>query len=191
MSAQPLPSCLLAAALGAGSAGAAAADFSIGAGAGVDHARVVCVTAFPCDRSSSFGKLFAGLRPNENLELQAVYFDAGRFEGGGTTPLGTAFGGRFEVTGFGLTGGYRQPLAAPWSLVARAGLASVRTRWEPANPAVAGVGRTTTQPLLGVGLAYDIAPSLRLSADYDFTRFEVHTTRGRLQSIGVAVQYSF
>jgi len=32
---------------------------------------------------------------------------------------------------------------------------------------------------------------VRLSLDYDLTRFKVHTTRGPLQMLSLAVQYSF
>jgi len=71
---------------------AAAADFSIGVGAGIDRGRVDCVGSFPCDRSSTHGKLFFGYQINDAVDVQAVFFDAGRFKGGDTTPLGTEFG---------------------------------------------------------------------------------------------------
>ena len=114
--------CVLSAACGAAGAG----ELSVGAGLGTDRGRVDCVDSFSCDRSSGHWKLFAGYRFGETVELQAVYFDAGRFKGGGTTPLGTEFGGAFEVRGIGLTGGYRWAFAPSWSLVGagRAGLGS-------------------------------------------------------------------
>lgn len=40
-------------------------------------------------------------------------------------------------------------------------------------------------------MAYAITPTLRVGLDYDLTRFKVHTTRGQLQMLGVAAQYSF
>ena len=173
-------------------AGAACgADFSIGAGAYADRGRVDCVASFPCDRSSAGGKLSVGYRVGPEVDVQAVWFDAGRFHGGDTTPLGTEFGGTFKVSGFGLTAGYRWDLAPSWSLVGRAGLAAVRTRFDYANTAFGSASRTTAQPLLGVDLAYAIAPNVRVSVDCDLTRFKVHTTRGPLQMLGVAVQYSF
>jgi hypothetical protein len=173
-------------------AGAASgADFSVGAGAGTDRGRVDCVASFPCDRSSTHWKLFAGYRISPAIDIQGVWFDAGHFQGGDTTPLGTAFGGTFKVNGFGLTGGYRWEFAPSWSLAGRAGFASVRTRFDYANATFGSVSKTTAQPLLGLGLAYAITPSVRLSLDYDATRFKVHTTRGPLQMLGLAAQYSF
>ena len=183
--------CLLAAAASITAPLVAAADFSIGVGAGVDRGRGECVASFPCDRSDAHWKLFAGYRISETVDVQAVFFDAGRFKGGDTTPLGTEFGGKFEVSGFGLTGGYRWEFAPSWSLGARAGLAAVRTRFDYADPAFGTASKTTLQPLVGLSLAYAITPAVRLSLDYDATLFKVHTTRGSLQMLGLAAQYSF
>ena len=178
-----------AALLGAGAA--SGADFSVGVGAGADRGRVDCVASFPCDRGSAHWKLFAGYQLSEAVDVQAVGFDAGRFKGGDTTPLGTEFGGTFKVSGFGVTGGYRWQFAPSWSLAGRAGLAAVRTRFDYANAAFGSASKTTVQPLLGLGLAYAITPAVRLSLDCDVTRFKVHTTRGSLQMLGLAAQYSF
>jgi len=183
--------CLLCAAALLGAGAACGADFSVGIGAYADRGRVDCVASFPCDRSSAGGKLFAGYRVSPEVDVQAVWFDAGHFKGGDTTPLGTEFGGSFKVSGFGLTGGYRWELAPSWSLVGRAGLAVMRTRFDYANAAFGSASKTTAQPLLGFGLAYAVTPAVRLSLDYDVTRFKVHTTRGPLQMLGVAAQYSF
>ncbi len=173
-------------------AGAAcAADFSVGAGAYATRGRVDCVAAFPCDRGSAGGKVFAAWLIGTEVDLQAAWFDAARFRGGDTTPIGTEFGGTFKASGFGLTGGYRWELAPSWSLVGRAGVAAMQTRFDYANAAFGSASKTTVQPLLGVDLAYALSPTVRLSLDYDATRFKVHTTRGPLRMLGVALQYSF
>jgi hypothetical protein len=183
--------CLLAVAALSAAGTAWAADFSLGIGAYADRGRVDCVASFPCDRGSAGEKLFAGYRISPAVDVQAVWFDAGHFKGGDTTPLGTEFGGSFKVSGFGLTGGYRWELAPSWSLVGRVGLAAMHTRFDYANTAFGSASKTTAQPLLGLGLAYAVTPAVRLSLDYDVTRFKVHTTRGPLQMLGVAAQYSF
>ena len=67
----------------------------------------------------------------------------------------------------------------------------MRTRFDHANTVWGSASQTTAQPLLGFGIAYAITPTVRLGLDYDLTRFKVHTTRGRLQMLGVAAQYSF
>lgn len=182
---------LLAAALLIASGIAEAADFSVGLAAGTDQGRVDCVASFPCDRGSTYWKLFGDYRITEAIEVRALYFDAGHFQGGDTTPLGTEFGGAFKVNGFGVTAGYRWAFAPAWSLAGRAGIASVRTRFDHANAGWGSASRTTAQPLAGLGLAYAITPAVRLGLDYDLTRFKVHTTQGRLQMLGLAAQFSF
>ncbi len=173
-------------------AGAASAqNFSVGIGAGVDRGRVDCVPLFDCDRSGSFAKAFVGYRLDGATELQAVYFDGGHFKGGDVTPLGIQFGGTFKVSGFGLTAGHRWDFAPSWSVTARAGAASVRTRFDYANALAADVSKTTLEPLVGIGVAYAITPNVRVGIDYDETRFKVYTKHGSLRMLGAAVQFSF
>ena len=171
--------------------GAAAGELSLGVSAGADQGRVDCVASFACDHRSSHVKLYAGYEVAPAIDVQLAFFDAGRFRGGDTTPLGTEFGGTFKVSGIGVTAGYRWAFTPAWSLTARAGLASVRTRFDYANTAWGSASQTTAQPMIGLGLAYAISPTVRLGVDYDATRFKVHTTRGRLQMLGLAAQFSF
>ena len=170
---------------------ACAGDFDIGIGAGVDRGRVDCVASFPCDRSSSHAKLTADYRFAEPWTVQVMYFNAGHFQGGDTTPLGTEFGGTFRVEGLGLTAGYRWTFAPNWRVAGRVGAASVRTRFEYANALTGDVSRTTLQPLAGVGVGYAITPAVRIGVDYDVTRFKVYRTQGSLRMLGVAAQFSF
>lgn len=86
---------------------AAGAASGAGVGAGTDRGRVDCVAAFACDRNSAHWKLFAGYQLGQAVEVRAVWFDAGHFQRGDTTPLGTPFGGTFKVDGFAPS--------APWS----------------------------------------------------------------------------
>lgn len=173
-----------------------AADFSLGASAGTGQGRVDCVASFPCKRRSANFKLYAGHALTEAVELRAVYFNAGRFKGGGTTlagtpPAGLEFGGAFKVSGVGITAGYRWDITPLWSVAVHAGLASVRTRFEHANPAFGSVSQTAAQPLAGMGLAYAATPALRLGIDFDSSRFKAHTTRGPLHMLGLSAQFSF
>ena len=177
--------------VGAFCAAAAAQDFSVGVGAGPDRGRVDCVASFPCDRSSTHWKLTGSYRFADVYDVQLAYFGAGRFEGGDSTPPGTEFGGTFRVSGFGLTAGYLWTVAPGWTAVGRLGAASVRTRFEYANALAPSVSKTTLQPLLGIGLAYAVTPQVHVGVDYDVTRFKVYRTRGPLQMLGVAAQFSF
>ena len=170
---------------------AAAGEFSVGAGGGASHGRVDCVSSFQCDRSSGFGKVFVGYRAYDAVDVQAVYFGGGNFRGGDTTPLGTPFGGTFKVDGIGLTAGASWTFASAWSVAARAGIADMHARFDDQNPAFPNSSRNTVQPLLGVGIAYALSPQVRIGVDYDVTRFKAYMSRGPLQMLSVAVQFSF
>lgn len=183
--------CTLAAALSLASVWAHASDFSVGAGAGAVRGKTDCVDAYACEHGGTHAKLFLGYRVTDGIEAQAVLFNGGKFDGGDTSPLGTAFGGRFKVDGIGLAAGYRWSFMPGWSLKGQLGLARVRTRFDYAAPFSGDVSGSTTQPLIGVSVSYDLTPNWRLSIDYDATRFKVHTTRGSLQMLGASAQYTF
>ena len=176
--------------LGAGAA-VQAADLSVGFVLAGSNGKGRCVDAFACDRSSGGGKVFGSWRFDDALDVQVVGFDAGHFKGGDTTPLGTAFGGRFMASGGGVTLGYRWAFAQQWSLTGRAGVAAVRTRFDYVADELGHASKTTAQPLAGLRLAWQATPQIGLGLDYDVTRFKVHTTRGTLQMFGVAAQFTF
>ena len=178
----------------AGLATASAADaqsFSVGVGGGVDRGHVDCVSSFPCDRSSSHFKLTGAYRFADAWDAQLVFLGAGRFQGGDPIPGGGEFGGTFRVDGVGLTAGYRFDIAKDWSAVARLGASSMRTRFQYANALLPDVSKSTVQPLAGIGVGYQVTPSVRVGIDYDVTRFKVYTRNGSLRMLGAAVQFSF
>lgn len=170
---------------------ALAQDISVGLAVGPDRGRVDCVAPFACDRSDLHWKLSAAYGFGGGFDAQLAYFNAGRFDGGDTTPLGTPFGGSFRVDGVALTAGYRWDLTPDWRLAGRLGAASVRTRFEYTDALAADVSKTTLQPYAGVGLSYAVTPALRVGLDLDVTRFKVYTSRGSLRMLGLAAQFSF
>lgn len=180
-------------------ASASAGEFTLGLGGGFDHGRVDCLAPYACDRNAAHAKLFVGDAFANGLELQALIFDAGHFDGGDSAPLGaplgaalgTPFGGRFKVGGIGLAAGYSWHFAPGWSLKGQLGAAKVRTRFAYAAPFSGGASKTTTQPLGGLSLGWRAAPMWQLSLDYDETRFRLHTTRGSLRMLGVSAHYTF
>lgn len=183
--------CAWVASLSLASLSAQAGDFSIGAGVGLDHGETNCVSAYACGHSSAHAKMFLDYRVVDGVELQALAFDAGRFDGGDTSPRGTPFGGRFKVRGVGVAAGYRWTFMPEWSVKGQIGVVSVRTQFDYAAPFTGEVGKTTTQPLAGLSLAYAVTPNWQLSLDYDETRFKAHTTHGSLRMVGLAAQYAF
>ena len=53
------------------------------------------------------------------------------------------------------------------------------------------VSKTTTQPLAGASLVWQITPAIGLALEDDITRFKAHDTHGTLNTLGIAVQFSF
>lgn len=170
---------------------AAAADWQIGLAAGLARGRVDCAATFPCDRSDIAGKLSLAYRFAPAFDAQLAYLRGGRFDGGGRTPPGTEFGGDFDVDAVGLTAGYHWSIAPLWSAVVRLGVASVHTTFEYANPAFGSSGKTSVQPLVGLGVAYQISPTVSVGLDYDATRLKAYTRHGSLQMLGIAAQLFF
>lgn len=173
------------------SGAACAADFSVGAGAGVSRGRVDCLASWPCDRGDVSYKLFAGYQISQTIDVRLSYFGGGSFKGADVTPAGTEFGGRFKVSGVGFTVGYLWNFAPAWSLQGRAGAASVQTRFEYAAPFSGSVSKTTTQPLAGLSLGCAVTRAVRIGLDYDVTRLKAHKTHGPLQTLGLSAQYAF
>ena len=187
-----LPSWLALATVAALACGAArAADFSLGAGAGASRGKVDCLAAFPCDHSDASFKIFAGYQVTPEIDVRLSYFGGGSFKGADVSPLGTQFGGTFKVSGLGLSGGYLWRFAPAWSLHGRLGVASVRTRFDYADPFSGSASKTTTQPVAGLALGYDFTPAVRVGLDLDATRFKAHNTQGSLQTLGLFAQFAF
>jgi len=76
-------------------------------------------------------------------------------------------------------------------MTGRAGLASVRTRFDYADIDLASASKSTAQPLAGLRVGYQATPQLGIGLDYDVTRFKVHTTHGALQMLGLSAQFTF
>ncbi len=170
---------------------ASAADWHVGASFGPSRGRVDCVPSFPCDKSDAGGKLSLAYQVTPSLDVQLAWLHGGRFDGGGTTTAGAEFGGTFKVDAVGLTTGWRWDIARLWSVVARGGFASVHARFDDAAPVSGSHGKTALQPLLGLGLAYQLTPAIAVGVDLDATRLKAHTSHGSLQMLGIAAQLSF
>lgn len=178
-------------ALVAAAAPARAADFAVGVAAGLSQGRVDCVDAYPCDRRDTQLQAHLAWRVTPTWDLRLTVFDAGSFDGGGTTPAGLPFGGTFEPSGVALGAVYRWALSPAWSLQGQLGVANVRTRFGYASPHAGSVSRSTTQPLVGLAVAWQASPRWQWTAGIDATRFEAHTRRGALRLVGVGLQASF
>ena len=170
--------------------GAAAVDFSVAAAVGPAQGRIDCIAAQPCDRHGGFGMLEGTGRFDGGLEIGVRYVHAGVFKGRDQNAE-AIYGGDFRADAIGLTAGYGWQLGPAWRLTGRAGAAAVHTRFRYDAPFSGTAGKTTLQPLVGLGVTYALSHDLAVGLDYDETRFKVHATHGPLRMPGLSLHWNF
>lgn len=190
--------------------GVASAQGYVGGAFGRTNISVDCSDTITCDKTSSGGKLYGGYMLGQQFSVELGYFDWGKAS---ATGMAVAFGreapkasgpvsigGELKTTGFGLGVAYLAPLSGDWSAVLRAGIAQNKGKAtiEDLSGEVATIGsvsKNSTQPYVGLGLGYKLAPNLVLTGEADFSRVKYgaegvfETDAVRLISIGL--RYSF
>jgi hypothetical protein len=166
--------------------------FYLGAGFGLNNGRIDCLEEFKCDHTDKSEKLFGGWLLDPSIELQVTWYNAGHFNGGNVTPLGTHFGGEYGITGWAFTGGYRYALQPDITLIARGGVTFTRVNFDYLLPDYGSDKRkTTAQPYGGLTALMSVTPVIKVGLDYDLTRFKAHRDTGLLQTFGLSAQYAF
>src|SRR5712691_5882695 len=114
----------------------ASAQVYVGAGLGIAHT----------DSSETSWKILGGYQHDRHWGIEAAYTDLGRYRGSSADSLSLAFTGTL-------------PLDRRWALMAKAGVASNRTR-------VAGAP-DHADALVGIGVAYTDSRRLGLRLEYE------------------------
>ena len=127
---------LVALLLAAGGAFAQVSHVYIGAGVGIANT----------DSSEFSWKILGGYQHDRHWGIEAAYTDLGRYRGAGADSLSLAFTGTL-------------PLDRRWALMAKAGVASNRTR-------VAGAS-DHADALVGIGVAYSVNRRVGLRLEYE------------------------
>jgi len=109
-------------------------------------------------------KVFGGYQFNQNLALEAGYFNLGKLGYSTSLPGGT-MNGQYEIEGLNVDLVGTMPLGAKWSALARVGAHHAITRdgfSGPGLPASASVDNSQRANNLkvGLGLQYEISPSV-------------------------------
>ena len=127
---------ILSATIAAGPACAQVPHVYIGAGVGIANT----------DSSEFSWKILGGYQHDRHWGIEAAYTDLGRYRGSGADSLSLAFTGTL-------------PLDRRWALIAKAGVASNRTR-------VAG-SSDHADALVGIGVAYVVSRRFGLRLEYE------------------------
>lgn len=188
-----------------GSAVASAQGY-VGAGVGRGHVSVDCSGTSSCDTSSSGAKLYGGYLVSPEFGVELGYFDWGKAKAttavvplagsGGLelpqviTPIATT--ATLKATGFGLGVAYLPSLSGDWRAALRAGVAQNKGKVSFEG---GGSSKTSTQPYVGLGVGYLLAPNLTLTGELDFSRVKWNdgtadqTDALRLLTIGLRFKF--
>lgn len=160
----------------------------------VGHARVSldCSVSTSCDKIDTGYRLIGGWEFMPGWAAEVAYYDYGDAQ----TATG-AVTGTVRDTAVSLGAAYTQELAPDWSLTARAGLASVKTRLSgSAGGQVSGSDSDRNVRLVGgLGVGYRLTPELMLEAGLDFSQAKYDKngvdTSGRITLLSLGLKFKF
>lgn len=144
------------------------------------------------DDSDTGYKLYGGYRFSKELAIEVNYFDFG--EASGKFNIGAnVYADKFETSAFGVGVAYSGTIGPDWSLTARLGLASVKTKVARSllGVKVAGASDDSIKPYVGLGVGYSITPQLSVQGSWDFTQGEVEGEKGGVNLLAIGLAYSF
>ncbi|MDO9073527.1 MAG: outer membrane beta-barrel protein [Rubrivivax sp.] len=189
----------------------------VGGGLGWGNISVDCSGVSNCDKSNSGGKLYGGYRFASQLAVEAVYINWGKVKAqstelvslpnsgravplDSTVPIMVTVDGQLKASGLGIGLAYFMPFTSDWNGVARLGV--MRTDGKITGTGSAkgltyseSTSRKSTLAYFGIGVGYNLTPSVALTGEADFSRVkyglegEYETDNVRLISLGV--RYSF
>ena len=132
--------------------------------------------SFSSNRQDTGYKLFGGYQFNNFLALEGGYFNLGKFTYSTSLPNGT-MNGQYQVEGLNLDLVGTIPLGGHWAALARVGAQHAITRDDfggPGLPASASMDNSNraNNMKVGLGLQYEISPSMLVRADAERYRLK-------------------
>lgn len=171
-------------------AASAHAEAFAGASAGLSSQQLVCAANAPCDDKAGALRLSAGWRFNDRWSFEATWLRA--------TPDFTAsdslgsltWNGRVAMEAISASAAFDLRLGS-LPLQLRAGVASVRGKFDSATAGVLDSSASEVRPILGLGLRQSFAGQWALRADFDVTEGQAYTRKGRFSVFTVGVERRF
>jgi OOP family OmpA-OmpF porin len=139
-------------------------------------------------------KILGGYQFNRNFALEAGYFDLGKFTYSATSPTGT-LNGTYEVEGLNLDLIATVPMGERFSAFGRIGAQYANTRDSfsgtgTLTPANGNPSKRDTNLKVGVGLQYDISPSMQLRAEAERYRInDAFDNRGDINVFSLSLVF--
>lgn len=144
---------------------------------------VSCAGTTACDTRGTGLKLLGGYKFTPNFAIEGGYLDFGK-----ATSTVDGVDLTLKTSGVGVGAAFHQGLSPDWNLVARLGVASLKT---DASIRIGSIDETHTQVYGGLGIGYNITPKVSLDASYDFSKLEVVGQKGNVSVLGVGLTASF
>lgn len=169
-------------------AGAAFAEGGyVGGAIGQGYTNLDCSGAATCNRSDTGAKVFGGYQFDKNLAAEVTYFDFGKAR---AADSGVSLDLSSSAVGVGLA--LMGEFAPQWSGVARLGVASVRMKGDATVSSLSGsTSESNTKAYAGLGIGYEVAKGLSLTAAIDISRGEIVGESMSLRLVSVGLSYGF
>jgi|JI9StandDraft_2_1071091.scaffolds.fasta_scaffold184354_2 opacity protein-like surface antigen len=165
----------------------ASAQVYVGIGTGQNRWQNHCSGRIVCDTNSPATKLFAGYTLDNNFAIEMSAFNSGSMVVQG----GNDSGSEEKVKGFDLVGVYHYGLNDRLSVFGKAGFARLNESYRSLHSGGVMTQKTsTTSPVLGIGLKYQINKEIALRTEYEIRRVNGTSDR-RVNTFTVGAQYSF
>ena len=121
------------------------------------------------DSHDTAWKLFGGYQFNENFAVEAGYHDLGRFKGvtAVTAPAASTVAGRWDVYAGSVAAVGIYPVVNRFAVFGKAGLALTRLKVDLPTTTPFGPSATRVQPLLGVGVRFDVTKAIGLRGEFE------------------------
>lgn len=159
------------------------ADPYVVASLGSSKVDIDCAGTTACDTRSTGLKLLGGYKFTPNFAIEGGYLDFGKAK---ITDGGVDF--TLKTSGLGVGAAFHHDLSPDWNVVARLGVASLKTEVSALGR---GVDESNTQVYGGLGVGYRITPKVSLDASYDFSKTEIFGEKGNVNMLGIGVTVSF
>jgi|JI10StandDraft_1071094.scaffolds.fasta_scaffold372151_2 hypothetical protein len=158
--------------------------------AGLSSQQLVCAAAAPCDDKASALRAAGGWRFNDRFSLEAAWLRGTPDFTASDSLASLTWNGRVAMESISASAAFDLKLGS-LAMQFRAGVASVRGRFDSATTGVPDSSATEVRPILGIGLRQSFAEHWALRADLDVTEGQAYTRRGRFSVFTVGVERRF
>lgn len=169
------------------SAAASAQGYAV-VSVGSSKLNVDCTGTTSCDDSGTGFKLLGGYKFQPNMAVELGYFDFGK----ATATVG-ALAAENKNSAFGAGIAFHHNISPNWPIVARLGIAQVKTTISGSFPGFGSASDSESNAALygGVGIGYRLSPTVSIDGTWDFSKSEYGGETGNINVFSVGLTFWF